>query len=276
MTTTARRTAVGLTRREQLNRRSLHLAYATAGYNLVEGLVAVAAGAAASSTALIGFGLDSFVEVSSALVVIWQFRSRLPEVRERLALRLIALSFFALASWVTFEAVRSLLDGGQTRPSPAGIGIAAASVVVMPLLVWAKRRTGRELGSATVVADSTQTMLCTYLSAILLLGLVLNASLGWSWADPIAALVIAAVAAREGGRAWRGEQCDDCALAAGPHDAQTGACQCGPGCTDAGGVQSPLWSDDERRERVGSTEQLAHGPTVTDASPVGGSAGGRS
>ncbi len=198
-------------RRGQLNRRSLQLAYATAGYNVIEGIVAIAAGAAASSTALIGFGLDSFVEVSSALVVIWQFRSRVPESRERLALRLIALSFFALAAWITIDAMRSLLGGDEAQPSLVGIVIAAVSVLVMPLLVWAKRRTGHELGSATVLADSTQTLLCTYLSAILLAGLVLNALLGWSWADPIAALTIAAVALREGVQAWRGEQCAECA-----------------------------------------------------------------
>lgn len=198
-------------RRTQLNRRSLHLAYATAGYNLLEGVVAVAAGAMASSTALIGFGLDSFVEVSSALVVIWQFRSKVPEAHERLALRLIAVSFFALAAWITVDATRSLLGVGEPQPSPLGIGLAAVSVVVMPLLVWAKRRTGHELSSASVVADSKQTMLCAYLSAIVLVGLVLNTALGWSWADPVAALVIAAVAAREGVEAWRGEQCDDCA-----------------------------------------------------------------
>ncbi len=162
-------------RRAALNRRSLLLAYATAGYNLLEGLVAVAAGAAASSTALIGFGLDSFVEVSSALVVIWQFRSRVPQERERLALKLIAVSFFALAAWVTFSAVRALPGAGEAEPSPVGIGLALVSLIVMPLLVWAKRRTGKELHSATVVADSTQTLLCTYLSAILLVGLGLNA-----------------------------------------------------------------------------------------------------
>jgi divalent metal cation (Fe/Co/Zn/Cd) transporter len=196
-------------RRAALSRRSLWLAYATAGYNLLEGLVAIAAGAAASSSALIGFGLDSFVEVSSAAVIIWQFRSRVPESKERLALRLIAVSFFALAAWVTFDAVRSLLGGGDADASPVGIGLAVASLIVMPLLVWAKRRTGRELGSATVMADSTQTMLCTYLSAVLLVGLVLNAAFGWSWADPIAALVIAGVAAKEGVEAWRGEHCDE-------------------------------------------------------------------
>jgi divalent metal cation (Fe/Co/Zn/Cd) transporter len=221
-------------RRVQLNRRSLHLAYVTAGYNLAEGVVAVGAGAAASSTALIGFGLDSFIEVSSALVVIWQFRSRIPEARERLALRLIAVSFFALAVWIGVDAVRSLLGQGEAEPSPVGIGIAAVSLVVMPLLVWAKRRTGRELGSATVVADSTQTLLCTYLSAILLVGLVLNAWLGWAWADPLAALVIAAVAIREGVQAWRGEQCDDCAIpTTTEQDADADGCGCGPGCANS-------------------------------------------
>ncbi len=217
-------------RRTQLNRRSLHLAYATAGYNLLEGIAAVVAGAVASSAALLGFGLDSFVEVSSALVVIWQFRSRVPEARERLALRLIAVSFFALAAWISVDAVRALLGAGEAQVSPVGIGIAAVSVVVMPVLVWAKRRTGRELGSATVVADSMQTMLCTYLSAIVLVGLVLNATLGWSWADPVAALVIAAVAVREGVEAWRGEQCDDCALPQAAGDPDGSAPDCADGC----------------------------------------------
>jgi divalent metal cation (Fe/Co/Zn/Cd) transporter len=214
-------------RRAVLNRRSLLLAYATAGYNLLEGIVALAAGAAASSAALIGFGLDSFIEVSSALVVIWQFRSRLPETRERLALKLIAVSFFALAAWISVDSVRHLLGGQQAEASVVGIGLAAASLVVMPMLVWAKRRTGRELGSATVVADSTQTLLCTYLSAVLLAGLLLNWAFGWPWADPIAALAIAGVAVKEGVLAWRGEHCDDCALPAG-----TGA---SGGCCDTEG-----------------------------------------
>jgi divalent metal cation (Fe/Co/Zn/Cd) transporter len=211
---------VATSRRAVLSRRSLWLAYATAGYNLAEGLVAIAAGTAASSSALIGFGLDSFVEVSSAMVIIWQFRSRVPESRERLALRLIALSFFALAAWVAVDSIRSLLVGGDADASPVGIGLAIASLIAMPLLVTAKRRTGRELRSATVLADSTQTMLCTYLSAVLLVGLVLNAWLGWSWADPVAALVIAGVAAKEGIEAWRGDQCADCAV----------GCACGPDC----------------------------------------------
>ncbi|GID95039.1 putative conserved integral membrane protein [Amorphoplanes digitatis] len=203
-------TTMSADRRLTLNRRSLRLAYATAGYNLLEGVVAVTAGAAASSTALLGFGLDSFVEVSSALVVIWQFRSRVPEARERLALRGIAVSFLALAAWISFDAVTALAGGERPDASPAGIAIAAASVVVMPLLVYAKRRTGRELGSATVVADSMQTMLCTYLSAIVLAGLLLNTTLGWWWADPVAALLIAAIAVREGIAAWQGDHCDDC------------------------------------------------------------------
>jgi divalent metal cation (Fe/Co/Zn/Cd) transporter len=210
---------VSATRRLVLNRRSRLLAYATAGYNLAEGMVAVAAGAAASSTALLGFGLDSFVEVSSAVVVIWQFRARLPETRERLALKLISVSFFALAAWVGLSALRALFGDGRAESSPVGIGLAAVSLVVMPLLVWAKRRTGRELGSSTVMADSTQTLLCTYLSAILLVGLVVNATLGWSWADPIAALVIAGVAVREGLQAWRGEGCG-----CGPADTAGVAC----------------------------------------------------
>ncbi|MEV4480873.1 cation diffusion facilitator family transporter [Micromonospora coxensis] len=216
-------------RRAVLSRRSLWLAYATAGYNLLEGLVALVAGAAASSTALIGFGLDSFVEVSSAAVLIWQFRSRVPEDRERLALRLIGASFFALAAWVTVDALRSLFTGGDADASPVGIGLAVASLLVMPLLVRAKRRTGRELGSATVMADSTQTMLCTYLSAVLLVGLVLNALWGWSWADSVAGLVIAGVAVKEGVAAWRGEHCDDCAPL--PADATDEAEACGgDGC----------------------------------------------
>jgi divalent metal cation (Fe/Co/Zn/Cd) transporter len=219
-------------RRTVLNRRSLHLAYATAGYNLLEGVIAIAAGSAASSAALLGFGLDSFIEVCSALVVIWQSRARIPEAREQLALRLIAASFFGLAAWITIDSVRSLLGAGEAQPSPAGIGLAAASLVVMPLLVWAKRRTGRELGSATVVADSMQTMLCTWLSAILLLGLVLNATLGWSSADPIAALVIAAVAIGEGVEAWRGKPCDDCAVPSAPVGADADGCACEPDSTD--------------------------------------------
>lgn len=131
----------------------------------------------------------------------------MPEVRERQALRLIALSFFALAAYVTFESARTLLGSGEARPSSLGVAIAVASLVIMPALSWAQRRTGRDLGSGSVVADSKQTLLCTYLSAVLLGGLLLNATLGWHWADPIAALVIAAVAGKEGIDAWKGDNC---------------------------------------------------------------------
>ena len=205
-------TALSAERRRRLGRRAQLLAGASVAYNVVEAAVAVAAGVVAGSVALVGFGLDSVVEVSSGLVVLWQFRHPLPETRERRALRLMALSFFALAAYVTVESVRSLATGHAAEHSPVGIALAAVSLVVMPVLSWAQRRTGRRLGSATVVADSTQTLLCTYLSAVLLAGLVVNATLGWSWADPVAGLVIAAVAAREGRDAWRGEAC----CAAGP------------------------------------------------------------
>jgi divalent metal cation (Fe/Co/Zn/Cd) transporter len=194
-------------RRRQLGRRAQLLATASIAYNLVEAVIAIAAGLVAGSIALVGFGLDSVVEVSSGLIIVWQFRHPLPESRERRALRLMALSFFALGAYVTVESVRALADGHDPEPAPVGIGLAAASLVIMPFLSWAQRRTGRSLGSNAVVADSTQTLLCTYLSAVLLAGLVLNARLGWAWADPVAGLVIAAVAVREGVEAWRGEGC---------------------------------------------------------------------
>ncbi len=141
-------------------------------------------------------------------------------------------SFFALAAYVTVESVRALVGGHEPDPSPVGIGLAVASLAIMPFLSWAQRRTGRALGSNAVVADSTQTLLCTYLSAVLLVGLVLNATLGWSWADPIAGLVIAAVALKEGRDAWRGEGC--CGPVGGHAHDQAG-CGCGDGCTCARG-----------------------------------------
>jgi divalent metal cation (Fe/Co/Zn/Cd) transporter len=199
----------GTAERVRLGRRAQLLAGASVGYNVLEAIVAIASGLAAGSVALVGFGLDSVVEVSSGLIVLWQFHHRLPESRERRALRLMAFSFFALAAYVTVESVRTLFLGAEPLASPVGIGLAIASLVVMPVLSWAQRRTGRALGSSAVVADSTQTLLCTYLSAVLLAGLVLNATLGWGWADPVAGLVIAAVAVREGVEAWRGESCAD-------------------------------------------------------------------
>lgn len=193
--------------RARLGRRARWLAGASVAYNAVEAVVAIAAGLVAGSIALVGFGLDSVVEVSSGLIVLWQFRHPLPESRERRALRLMALSFFALAAYVTAESVRALATGHEPESSPVGIGLAIASMAIMPFLSWAQRRTGRALGSHAVVADSTQTRLCAWLSAVLLAGLVLNATLGWSWADPVAGLVIAAVALREGLEAWRGDGC---------------------------------------------------------------------
>ena len=202
-----RTAALDATQRARLGRRAQLLAGASVTYNAVEAVISISAGMVAGSSALVGFGLDSVVEVSSGLIILWQFRHRLPQSREQQALRLIALSFFALAGYVAQDSVRALLAGADPDPSPVGIALAATSLAVMPLLSWAQRRTGRALGSNAVVADGTQTLLCTYLSAVLLGGLFLNATLGWGWADPIAGLVIAAVAFREGRQAWRGEGC---------------------------------------------------------------------
>ncbi len=194
-------------RRAALGRRARLLAGASVTYNAVEAAASIAAGVAASSIALVGFGLDSVVEMTSGLIILWQFRHRLPESRERQALRMLAVSFFALAAYVTVESVRTLVTGSAAERSSIGIVIAATSLLVMPFLSWAQRRTGRRLGSPTVVADSQQTLLCTYLSGVLLVGLLLNATIGWWWADPVVGLVIAGLAIREGREAWRGEAC---------------------------------------------------------------------
>lgn len=219
--------------RARLGRRAQVLAAASVAYNLVEAVVAISAGIVAGSVALVGFGLDSLVEVSSGLIILWQFRHALPESRERLALRLMALSFFALAAYVAVESIRALVGGHDPESSPVGIGLAIASLAVMPFLSWAQRRTGKALGSNAVVADSTQTLLCTYLSAVLLVGLLVNATLGWSWADPVAGLVIAAIALREGREAWRGEGCCGSIGSAGTHPAGTCASGVGCGCESA-------------------------------------------
>lgn len=191
-----------------LTRRARALAWGTIAWNVVEGVVAVGAGIRARSLALVGFGLDSFVEMFSGGVVLWQLRG-IDQDREARALRLIALSFFAVAGYVVAEAVRDLATGSEAGESGIGVGLAAASLVVMPVLAWAKRRTGHALGNAVVLADATETVLCTYLSVVLLVGLVINATLGWWWADTVAALVIAFLAVREGREAWRGESCAD-------------------------------------------------------------------
>ncbi|MET0134569.1 MAG: cation transporter [Kibdelosporangium sp.] len=198
---------VAAERRTLLTRRVRLLVAVTISYNVIEAAIALAAGTAASSTALIGFGLDSVIEVASAATVAWQFAGRDPEARERVALRVIAVSFFALAAYVTVDAVRALTGAAEAEHSTVGIVLAAVSLAVMPGLSYAQRRAGRELGSRSAVADSKQTLLCTYLSGVLLVGLLLNSLFGWSWADPIAALVIAAVAVKEGREAWRGNHC---------------------------------------------------------------------
>jgi divalent metal cation (Fe/Co/Zn/Cd) transporter len=178
------------------------------GYNAAEAVVAIAAGAVASSSALIGFGLDSIVEVLSALAIAWQFAGGTRHVeRERVALRVVAVSFFALAAFVGFEAIRTLAGDEVPEHSTAGIVLAIVSLVLMPGLAWYQRRLGHELGSASVIADSKQTLVCASLSAVLLFGLATNSLFGWTWADPVAALVIAAAALREGRNAWRGDAC---------------------------------------------------------------------
>ncbi|WP_432584559.1 cation transporter [Streptomyces sp. HD1123-B1] len=237
-----RMTAISLglspARRDRLTRRIRLLVAATITYNVIEAVVAITAGTLVSSTALIGFGLDSVIEVSSAAAVAWQFSARdhtVRAAREKTTLRIIAVSFFALAAYVIIDAIRALAGSGETHRSIPGIVIAALSLVIMPFLSAAQRRAGRELGSASAVADSKQTLLCTYLSAVLLVGLVLNATLGWSWADPLVALVIAAIAVREGHDAWQGKGC--CAPTAhaaapvGAAAAVTDTCDCEPGCT---------------------------------------------
>ena len=194
-------------RRSALVRRARMLAGASVAYNVVEAVVAIGSGRLAGSTALVGFGLDSTVEVMSGLVILWQFGHAVPEEREHRARRLIAVSFFALAAYVSVESVRTVVAREQPDTSVVGIALAALSLIVMPLLSRWQRRTGRELGSGAVVADGTQTLLCTYLSAVLLVGLLAAALLGWWWLDPVAALVIAGVAVREGRSSWRGDAC---------------------------------------------------------------------
>lgn len=214
-------------RRALLERRVRLIVAATISYNVVEAVVAITAGRLASSVALVGFGLDSVVEVLSAAAVAWQFAGPDPRLRERRAMRVIAVSFLGLALLVGADAVRSLLGAGDPDHSTVGIVLAAVSLALMPFLSWFERRTGRELGSASAVADSRQTLLCTYLSAVLLAGLVLSSTPGWSWADPVAALVIAAVALKEGVDAWRGDACCAPVVAVRSDAAPPTACDAG-------------------------------------------------
>jgi len=217
-------------RRVVLTRRIRLFVAATITYNVIEAVVAITAGTVASSTALIGFGLDSVIEVSSAAAVAWQFAGKDPQARERTALRVIAWSFFALAAYVSLDAVVALAGGTHAGHSTVGLLLAAVSLAVMPLLSFGQRRAGRQLNSRSAVADSKQTLLCTYLSAVLLVGLALNSLFGWAWADSLAALVIAVVAVKEGRDAWRGDACCAPGVHPGHGDENKLPTGCGDGC----------------------------------------------
>ena len=195
-------------------------------YNVLEAATAITAGALASSTALVGFGLGSIVEVTSALAITWQYAHHTPRTREHRALRIVTVSFFALAAYVSVDAVLSLSAGREAEHGLLGIALAALSLLVMPIVSFVERRIGTELGSASVVADSKQLLLCSYLSAVLLVGLVINSTLGWSWANPVAGLLIVALAVREGRNALRGNVCctPPAALIAEPDTCDVGCC----------------------------------------------------
>ncbi len=189
-----------------LVRRGKLLEYATVAYNLLEGFIAVGVGALAGSIALVGFGVDSGIEVFASLLLIW--RLHMGERTEKRALQLVGVSFLLLAAYVAFDAGKALFTREAPQESIIGIVLAAVSVVVMPLLVRAKRRVADAINSRAMHAEATQTQLCMYLSAILLGGLGLNVAFGWWWADPVAALVMVPIIAREGGEALRGETCE--------------------------------------------------------------------
>jgi divalent metal cation (Fe/Co/Zn/Cd) transporter len=211
LTESHRLSAPSSTEREQLQRRARLLAWGGIGWHFVEFGIALGAGVAAGSIALIGFGADSLIEACAGFVVVWLFTgARLKShTAERRAQQLIAGSFFILAAYIGIEGIRDLAGGHHASASWIGIGLAAVTAPTMPLLARAKRRLGQELNSSATVKEGAQNMLCAYLSVALLVGLVLNAVAGWWWADPAAALVIAAVALKEGRRSWRGEGCCD-------------------------------------------------------------------
>lgn len=200
--------------RVQHVRRGIALEYLTIGWNTLECVIAIAAGVMAGSVALVGFGIDSAIESVSGGVLLWRLhaerRGKDVETLERKALKLVGVSFFLLAAYVTFDAGKSLIEREAPNSSTLGIALAVVSMVVMPLLARAKRKTAAHLNSAALHADSRQTSLCAYLSAILLGGLTLNALLGWWWADPIAALAMVPIIAREGLEAVKGNTCTDC------------------------------------------------------------------
>ena len=188
-------------------RRGRRLEYLTIGWNSLEAVIAVGAGLFAGSIALVGFGFDSVIEVSSGVILLWRLSGN--DDREKLALRLVGLSFLVLAAYVAFDATKSLWFRESPEESYIGIGIAALSLIVMPILARAKRRVAANLNSRALEADSRQTDICAYLSAILLAGLGLNALFGWWWADPFAALLMIPIIAKEGIEALRGEACCD-------------------------------------------------------------------
>ena len=200
--------------RAELLRRGRWLEIFTIGYNSLEGLIAVGVGIYAGSIALVGFGFDSFIEVISGATLLWRLNTKRDhadaERAERIALKIVGISFILLAAYVLFDSAKSLLQHEHPNESIPGIILAAASLVVMPLLVRSKRRVAAAIRSEALAADAQQTMLCTYLSAILLGGLALNALFGWGWADPVAALAMLPIIVNEGLEALRGEHCDDC------------------------------------------------------------------
>ncbi len=192
----------------RLRRRGFRLEYATVTWMVAEAAIAITAGLIAASVALVGFGLDSVIELFSAVIVIWQLRGEIAgQDRQTRAVRLIGVTFFALAAYLTVESIRDLATAARPGQSVPGLAVTAAALIVMPALAIAKRRTGQALCNRTLVADSAETAFCAVTSAAALLGVGLNAWLGWWWADPAAALIIAAVAVREGVECW--EQDDD-------------------------------------------------------------------
>ncbi len=197
--------------RLSLQRRARRLALASNLWHVIEFAIALVAGIAASSIALVGFGLDSLIEVAAGGVIVWLFTGRRlhSENAERSAQQAIAVSFFLLSAYVTVESVRTLAQGHHPEVSWVGIALAAVTAPAMPLLAREKRRVGRGLGSAATVSEGSQNMVCAYLSVALLIGLGANALFGWWWADPLTALVIALVAVREGVASWHGDSCSD-------------------------------------------------------------------
>ena len=199
--------------RARLVGRGRKLEYFTIGYNSLEGIIAIIAGLVAGSVALIGFGFDSLIEVTSGAALLWRLHSDADESRrerlEAVTLRIVGVCFLLLAAYVSYDSIKSLIRREEPHESIPGIVLAIASLIVMPLLVRAKRKVARGIKSGALMADSKQTELCTYLSAILLAGLLLNALVGWWWADPVAALVMVPIIAKEGIEAVRGETCCD-------------------------------------------------------------------